>query len=74
MLLTKKGLDFEDIPIGNDPQLREELQERSGLRTVPMIFIDDEPIGGFDELYMLDRSGDLDRLLEGGNAMPTEHT
>lgn len=74
MLLTKKGLDFEDIPIANDPELREDLQERSGFRTVPIIFIDDQPIGGFDELYTLERSGDLDRLLEGGDATPTEHT
>ena len=66
MLLKKKGLDYEDIPIGGDEELRRKIEELSGQRTVPQIFIDDRPIGGFDELYELEKSGDLDRLMASG--------
>lgn len=66
MLLTKKNVDFEDISVGDDRALRAEMEERSGRRTVPQIFIDDRPIGGFDELYDLDRKGELDRILGRG--------
>ena len=66
MLLKKKGLDYEDIPIGGDEELRRRIEELSGQRTVPQIFIDDRPIGGFDELYELEKSGDLDRLMASG--------
>ncbi len=63
MLLTKKAVEFEDIVVTNSPSLLAEMQEKSGNRTVPQIFIGDMPIGGFDELYALDKSGKLDRLL-----------
>ena len=66
MLLKKKGLDYDDIPIGGDEELRRRIEELSGQRTVPQIFIDDRPIGGFDELYELEKSGDLDRLMASG--------
>jgi glutaredoxin 3 len=49
-LLRAKGLDFEEIDISSDQVLALEMIERSGRRTVPQIFIDDRPIGGFDEL------------------------
>ena len=61
-LLATKGLEFEDVPVG-DPALRKLMEEQSGGRTVPQIFVDDQPIGGFDELYLLNQSGELDRLL-----------
>ena len=63
MLLKKKGLAYQDIAIGGDDELRRKIETLSGQRTVPQIFIDDRPIGGFDELYELEKSGDLDRLL-----------
>lgn len=63
MLLTKKGVAFEDIAVAGDPGLLAEMQERSGRHTVPQIFIGDTHIGGFDELYALDQSGELDKLL-----------
>ena len=63
MLLTKKAIQFEDINVGSDPALRAEMSERSGKQTVPQIFIGDTPIGGFDELYALDKSGKLDNML-----------
>ena len=63
MLLTKKGVEFEDIPVASDPALFAEMQEKSGRKTVPQIFIGDTHVGGFDELYALDQSGELDKLL-----------
>jgi len=63
MLLTKKEVPFTNIDVGSEPALRSEMQERSGSRTVPQIFVEDTPIGGFDELYALDKSGELDKIL-----------
>ena len=63
MLLKKKGLNFTDIPIAEDADARAEMQRRSGASSVPQIIINDQPIGGFDELYELEESGDLDKLL-----------
>lgn len=62
-LLRHKGVTFEEIDIGDDDALREKMVEASGRRTVPQIFINDAPIGGFDELRELDDQGELDRLL-----------
>ena len=63
MLLKKKGLDYDDILVSGDVDKREEMIVRSGNQTVPQIFIGEQPIGGFDELYALERNGGLDRLL-----------
>ena len=63
MLLTKKAVEFEDIIVTDDPALREEMQTRSGGHTVPQIFIGDTHVGGFDDIYALDRNGELDSLL-----------
>jgi glutaredoxin 3 len=63
MLLKKKGVTWSDILVSRDPEVRREMERRSGRRSVPQIFIDDRPLGGFDELYALEQSGDLDRLL-----------
>ena len=68
MLLKKKGLDYEDIPVSTDAAAQQEMQRRSGRTSVPQIFIDDKPIGGFDELYELEQSGELDQLLNGSTA------
>lgn len=62
MLLKKKGLEYEDVSVSRNPELRREMEQRSGRRSVPQIFIDGRPIGGFDELCVLDQSGELDRL------------
>ena len=48
-----------------DSKLREEMVARTNRRTVPQIFIADKHVGGCDELYALDRSGELDRLIQG---------
>ena len=63
-LLKEKGVEFEEIDVMFDSAKRAEMTERSGGgRTVPQIFIDGEPIGGFDELNALDKEGRLDGLL-----------
>jgi glutaredoxin 3 len=62
-LLAAKGQKWEEIDIEEQPERRREMVERSGRTTVPQIWIDDEHIGGFDELSRLDASGELDRLL-----------
>ena len=62
-LLQHKGVAFDEIDVGNDDALRAKMIAESGRRTVPQIFIDGKPIGGFDELKALDDDGELDRLL-----------
>lgn len=46
----QKGWNYEEIDLTNNPELRQELSVKNSWRTVPMIFIDDEFIGGFTEL------------------------
>lgn len=65
MLLTRKGVAFEDVIVTGNPTLLEEMQERSGQRSVPQIFVGDAAVGGFDELSALDKSGELDKMLAG---------
>ena len=66
-LLQKKGVAFTEIDVLAEPKKREEMMRRAGGRhTVPQIFIDGQHIGGCDELYALDRRGQLDPLLQGG--------
>ena len=63
-LLKNKGITFDEIDVDGQPAVRNAMRERAGGRhTVPQIFINDEGIGGCDELYALDQSGDLDQLL-----------
>ena len=62
-LLTHKGIAYREIDITADPELRRTMIQASGRRTVPQIFIGEQSIGGFDELYELDQSGELDTLL-----------
>lgn len=62
-LLRSKQVDFEEIDVTRDERLREEVTRLSGRKTVPQIFIDGKPVGGFDDIKGLDASGELDRLL-----------
>ena len=64
-LLRQKQVVFNEVNIEEDEQSREEMIARSDRRTVPQIFIGDKHIGGYDELSALDRSGELDRLIQG---------
>ena len=63
-LLRKKGVEFEEIDVSFDITLRKFMIERAkGRSTVPQIFIDGLGIGGCDELYDLEQTGDLDELI-----------
>ena len=63
-LLTKKSASFEEIDVSNDAVLRQAMTEKADGRTsVPQIFIDGRHIGGCDDLYALDKAGELDKLL-----------
>jgi glutaredoxin 3 len=64
-LLAQKNVDFREINVEDDATLREEMMARSNRRTVPQIFIGDKHVGGCDDLFELDRSGELDRLIQG---------
>jgi glutaredoxin 3 len=61
-LLERRGLEYEEIVMDDDPAFRQTLLEMTGRWTVPQIFIDDVPIGGYTELWCLDRDGRLDEL------------
>jgi glutaredoxin 3 len=64
MLLEKKGVEFTDIRVDSEPQRREEMMTRAaGRSSVPQIFIDDEHVGGCDDLYDLEFEGVLDKKL-----------
>lgn len=62
-LLSAKGIAFEEINLTGQHEELAALKERTGLRTVPQIFINDQLIGGFSELSELDQKGELDKLL-----------
>ena len=63
-LLERKGVEFETIDVMEQPSRRAEMVARAGGRTsVPQIFINDEHIGGSDDLHALDRAGQLDGKL-----------
>lgn len=65
-LLEKKKIDFEEIRIDIDPTRMDEMISRSnGRRTVPQIFINGQLIGGCDDMYALELTGQLDQLLKG---------
>jgi len=62
-LLRSKEVVFQEIDVTSDDRQQEEMIRLSGRRTVPQIFIDDTPIGGFEELRQLEKEGQLDRVL-----------
>lgn len=62
-LLSRKGVDYEEIVASMDPELREEMRQKSGRMTYPQIFIGDHHVGGCDDLFALDQAGKLDALL-----------
>jgi glutaredoxin 3 len=62
-LLDTKSVPYEEIRIDTHPERIEEMIQSSGRRTVPQIFIDGQSVGGCDDLYALQRAGELDKLL-----------
>lgn len=65
-LLKRKGVDYSEIDVTMDRDLRKKMMERaSGRHTVPQIFIGTTHVGGSDDLHALEASGELDQLLAG---------
>lgn len=62
-LLAQKGVTPEEIRVDSQPQLWQEMMQKSGQRTVPQIWIGDTHVGGFTDLWALDKAGKLDPLL-----------
>jgi glutaredoxin 3 len=63
MLLSRRGIGFEEINLAKDPDGRAELSGRTGMVTFPQIVVDGQALGGFDELLAADRAGRLSSLL-----------
>lgn len=67
LLLWWKGVNYVEYQIDGDEAARAKMAERSnGKRSVPQIFVNEQHIGGCDDLYQLDRQGQLDPLLAQG--------
>lgn len=65
-LLDRKGAAYEEIIASNDPEKKAEMVQRSnGKMTFPQVFINDQHIGGCDDLHAVDAKGELDALLAG---------
>lgn len=62
-LLESRGLPYEEVHLDEDPSFRQKVYDLTGGWTVPQILIDERPIGGYTELWQLDRRGALDELL-----------
>lgn len=67
MLLQRKEVAVNEIRVDLDPDKRREMMQRSGRSSVPQIFIGAVHVGGCDELYALERAGELDALLRGAD-------
>lgn len=64
-LLDKKGVDYTEYCIDGDETARAEMANRAnGRRSLPQIFINGEHIGGCDDMFALDRQGQLDPRLQ----------
>ncbi len=62
-LLDQKKAAYSEINVDSKPGLREEMMQKTRRRTVPQIYIGDLHVGGFDDLYALERKNELDALL-----------
>jgi glutaredoxin 3 len=62
-LLTKRGVGYQEVNLSKDPDGRAELSRRTGMVTFPQIVIDEETLGGLDDLIAADREGRLKGLL-----------
>ena len=63
-LLTSKSVEFQEINVDGNPDLRREMMVKSRQRTVPQIWIGEQHVGGCDDLFALERSGQLDSMLD----------
>ena len=63
-LLQRKGvMEIEKVRVDLQPELRVAMVEKTGRRTVPQIYINEQHIGGYDDLAALDQAGELTALL-----------
>jgi len=67
-LLDARGIAYEEVNLDGDPGFRSTLEELTGGWTVPQILIGDQPIGGYSELWRLDRDGRLGELIAAASA------
>jgi glutaredoxin 3 len=61
-LLDRKGIDYEEVSLDDDPHFRQKLLELTGGWTVPQLILDGQAIGGYTELWRLDKTGQLEEL------------
>lgn len=62
-LLNEEEFQFEVIAADDDPNLRAELEQRSGQATLPQIFVGEHSVGGYQELVLAISDGEFDELL-----------
>ncbi len=62
-LLTHKQVEFEEINLSSNEPLLQKIVAKTGMNTVPQIWIGDDFIGGCDDLYSLENDGTLDQML-----------
>lgn len=63
-LLSQKGVAFEEISVDGKPDVRAAMAEKAGRTSVPQIWIGARHVGGCDDLFALERAGQLDPLLK----------
>ena len=61
-LLEQRGIDYEEISLDDDPAFRQTIHDLTGGWTVPQILVDGKPIGGYVDLWRLDKAGALEEL------------
>lgn len=62
-LLKRKKVQYDEIMVDSEEKMMEMLEKSGGRKTVPQIFIGDRHVGGCDDLYELEDSGELDEIL-----------
>ena len=62
-LLDRLGVEYQEIMVDQDAQIRAEMEQRSGRQTIPQIFINGQHVGGYDDLAELHAEGKLTEML-----------
>ncbi|MDW7668746.1 MAG: glutaredoxin 3 [Bacillota bacterium] len=62
-MLSKKEVSYKNIDVNKNQELYKKIKKQTGSNTVPQIFIEEEFIGGYDEMNQLDKEGKLDSML-----------
>lgn len=65
LLLDQKGVEYQEFDASGGAMRAEMLARSNGGTTVPQIFIDDQHVGGCDDLHRLEYAGKLDAMLQG---------